>query len=232
MIEKGYGASVIGKSHINNNIPNQDSYLIDNEDDYTLAVVCDGLGSKKYSHRGSKKLCKVLKRQIKKCYKRKEFNFVTLLPLIKKKWKRAIWPIKPNKADTTCIFAIVNSKNIMMGQIGDGLCAIKIGAQLYTLKSKDDDFSNETVAFYKGEQKDWQFQVYKKDDSNKYLLLLCTDGISEDLKQDMISEFIDELDKILELDVNNTDNKELKQVIENWPNKYSNDDKTMVVIRE
>ena len=60
MLEKGYGASIIGKAHIKLKKPNQDSYLIANEDEYTLAVVCDGLGSKKYSQIGSKKLCKVI----------------------------------------------------------------------------------------------------------------------------------------------------------------------------
>ena len=72
MLEKGYGASVIGKAHIKLKKSNQDSYLIANEDEYTLAVVCDGLGSKKYSQIGSKKLCKVIKKQINKC-----FNIIT-----------------------------------------------------------------------------------------------------------------------------------------------------------
>ena len=32
MLEKGYGASIIGKAHIKQKNPNQDSYLIANED--------------------------------------------------------------------------------------------------------------------------------------------------------------------------------------------------------
>ena len=71
MLEKGYGASVIGKAHIKINKPNQDSYLIANNDEYTLAVVCDGLGSKKYSQVGSKKLCGVINKQIKICFQKK-----------------------------------------------------------------------------------------------------------------------------------------------------------------
>lgn len=46
MIEKGYGATVKGKLHKENKMPNQDYYLIDNHMEYTLVVVCDGLGSK------------------------------------------------------------------------------------------------------------------------------------------------------------------------------------------
>lgn len=36
MLEKGYGASIIGKAHIKLKKPNQDSYLIANEDEYII----------------------------------------------------------------------------------------------------------------------------------------------------------------------------------------------------
>ena len=91
MIEKGYGASLIGKSHIKIKKPSQDSYLISNMENYTLAVVCDGLGSKKYSHIGSRKLCKVIHKQIKLCFKHKNLDMDTLIPIIRNKWKRCLW---------------------------------------------------------------------------------------------------------------------------------------------
>ena len=87
MLEKGYGASVIGKAHIKLKKQNQDSYLIANKDEYTLAVVCDGLGSKKYSQIGSKKLCKVIKKQINKCFQKKNLELDKLIPLLQRKWK-------------------------------------------------------------------------------------------------------------------------------------------------
>ena len=39
---------------------NQDSFLVKNKRNYSLGIVCDGLGSKKYSKYGSKTLCKVI----------------------------------------------------------------------------------------------------------------------------------------------------------------------------
>ena len=231
MLEKGYGASIIGKAHIKLKKPNQDSYLIANEDEYTLAVVCDGLGSKKYSQIGSKKLCKVIKKQINKCFQKKNLELDKLIPLLQRKWKRVIWPIKPIKADTTCIFTVISEKNIIMCQVGDGLCAMKKGDQLTVLSPKNDDFSNETMTFSKSKLYNWNTSIIKKEEGFEYKLILCTDGISEDLKIEVLGEFIDELASSISVESKTTNNQFLVEIINSWPNKYSNDDKTMVVIK-
>lgn len=48
-----YGASSIGKSHIDNNLPNQDSIYLQKTQDGMVAVVCDGAGSAKFSQAGA-----------------------------------------------------------------------------------------------------------------------------------------------------------------------------------
>ena len=48
-----YGASSIGKSHIDSNLPNQDSIYLQKTQDGMLAVVCDGAGSAKFSQAGA-----------------------------------------------------------------------------------------------------------------------------------------------------------------------------------
>ena len=65
MIEKAYGSKTRGKLHKKNHMPNQDNYLVYNSKSFTLAVVCDGMGSKRYSHIGSRRLCKIIKKQVK-----------------------------------------------------------------------------------------------------------------------------------------------------------------------
>ncbi len=231
MNERAYGASARGKSHIKLKKPNQDSFLVDNKEDYILAVVCDGLGSKKYSHVGSKKLCKILKKQINKCFKLKSLDIEELIPVLKIKWKRAIWPIPAHKADTTCIFVVLSKKNIIMCQIGDGLCALRSGDELIILSPKNDDFSNETTTFFKSSIKDWRVEVLNIEKECNYKILLCTDGISEDLKFEVLSDFIEEIANAINNQSGYKDNEEILEIINNWPNKYSNDDKTMVVIK-
>ena len=48
-----YGASSIGKSHIDSNLPNQDSIYLQKTQDGLVAVVCDGAGSAKFSQAGA-----------------------------------------------------------------------------------------------------------------------------------------------------------------------------------
>lgn len=48
-----YGASSIGKSHIDINLPNQDSIYLQKTQDGMVAVVCDGAGSAKFSQAGA-----------------------------------------------------------------------------------------------------------------------------------------------------------------------------------
>lgn len=50
---QGYGASSIGKSHIDSNLPNQDSIYLQKTQDGMVAVVCDGAGSAKFSQAGA-----------------------------------------------------------------------------------------------------------------------------------------------------------------------------------
>ena len=48
-----YGASSIGKSHIDSNLPNQDSIYLQKTEHGMVAVVCDGAGSAKFSQAGA-----------------------------------------------------------------------------------------------------------------------------------------------------------------------------------
>ena len=48
-----YGASSIGKSHIDSNLPNQDSIYLQKNEHSIAAVVCDGAGSAKFSQAGA-----------------------------------------------------------------------------------------------------------------------------------------------------------------------------------
>lgn len=48
------GASSIGKSHLDSELPNQDSFFYQQTPDFNVAVVCDGAGSAKLSEQGSR----------------------------------------------------------------------------------------------------------------------------------------------------------------------------------
>lgn len=229
MLEKAYGASIRGKYHIKNKIPNQDSFLIDNKKNYTLAVVCDGLGSKKHSKIASKRLCKVIKSEVYKCLKRRALKPYELVVAIQKKYKKRIWPFNFKNSDTTCLFSIISNTSILLFQLGDGLNVLKKQNQLIKCEIEEKDFSNETRSFGHSKKDDWCFKAIRKEPDQVYKILMCTDGIADDIIDDSITQFIDIIcDSV---DGKKINNSFLKKTLKNWPNKFSNDDKTIVVVK-
>lgn len=229
MIEKAYGSKLRGKLHKKNHMPNQDNYLVYNSKRFTLAVVCDGMGSKKHSRVGSKRLCKIIKKQVKKALSCGQFNTIELIEKIQACWISKLFPFSLKNCDTTCLFCIVSENNILSCQLGDGIIAIKANESVDVLKMKDDDFSNETRGIGKAKIKDWSIKIINKDVNTKYEILLGTDGISEDLIPETLAEFIDKIS--LNLSGRYSKNKYLNSILRNWPNKFSNDDKTIVVVK-
>lgn len=229
MIEKAYGFSVRGKTHIKNKMPNQDSYLVVNKKLYTLAVVCDGLGSKKHSRVASRRLCRIIKKEVNKKFKAKSLNPIKLVESVQNEFKKRIWPFNLSNCDTTCLFSLISSTSILMFQVGDGLNALMIDGDVISCEVEEKDFTNETIPFGKSKKTNWKFKSIKKEIDKKYCLLLCTDGLSEDIIDGKQSELIGTLASNISGKYKN--NKYIKDVIKDWPNKYGGDDKTMVVIK-
>lgn len=229
MIEKAYGSKVRGKLHKKNHMPNQDNYLVYNSKKFTLAVVCDGMGSKKHSRVGSKRLCKIVKKKVKDGLKSGTFNAIDLLEKIQTCWLKRLFPFSLKNCDTTCLFCLISENSILACQLGDGIILVKENDNINIIKSKEDDFSNETTGIGKAKIKDWTIKIIKKESNCEYRFLLGTDGISEDLLPEMLSEFVNTLTTNVAGKYRN--NSYLKSILNNWPNKYSNDDKTIVVVK-
>ena len=113
--------------------------------------------------------------------------------------------------------------------MGDGIIAIKTNEDVEIIKTKEDDFSNETKGIGKSKINDWAIKIIKKEINIKYEILLGTDGVSEDLKLEMLSEFISTINS--NVSGKYSKNKYLNNILRNWPNKFSNDDKTIVVVK-
>ncbi len=228
-MEKAYGASVRGKYHVENRLPNQDAFLIDNRKFYTLAVVCDGLGSKKHSRIASKRLCNTVKREVRAKFKKRNLAPINLIETIQKKFLKKIRPFTPKNCDATCLISLISSKSIMLFQVGDGLNVIKYNGSLIKCDVEEKDFTNETKSFGSSKQKDWHFKIMAKEVESTCKILMCTDGISEDIIEETMSDFIDvACEGVIGKRANDPF---LEKILKEWPNKYSKDDKTVVVVK-
>ena len=220
------GATSIGNAHIKENIPNQDSYRI-KQTEYGIAIsVCDGVGSNQYSHFGSKAASKAVEKVFKLYYKRK-INKDQIGARIEFYYKKNLREVYRQEAGTTCLFAFIyNNSEIIIGQAGDGLILIKLDDSILSFQDKEADFVNEVKPLNcKSRYKYWKIRNLRFDPNKNYLLalLLCTDGISEDIipeKRELFFEYF--------LDISKKEQSKLQDTLDNWSAPGSIDDKTII----
>lgn len=215
----GFSVSVKGK----NKALNQDYYLLRHFKNVFLMVVCDGLGSKKFSHIGAKYLAKSLAAILK----RKQFDFDDLVKsesILLNLWQEHInkLGLSINECSTTFLCAIVGKKYAYFGRVGDGVIAV-FADKTYILEDNG-EFSNVTTPF--GSQ---TMKWLRLDSSSIKSIGLCSDGISEIIDpqhiQAFFSEYIEEYKKI--------NSQTRKAEIRAWLNDFNNkgfcDDKSIAV---
>lgn len=228
------GVSIIGPGHIHNNLPNQDSFLIIKKWKYTLLVVSDGMGSKKYADVGSQKACisvfKAINAYVKQ--KQKVMPISLLFKNIINIWENSLLPYLAKECSATCLFAFITDKKILLARLGDGMiCVIGKNSEddLILTDLKENDFVNSSEAL-SDTLADREF-VYKVLDTERVgSIVITTDGISSDLKEGTHLEFSKNL--ITELcSLKNCEREQfLKNMLRNWPVQHHTDDKTIALL--
>ncbi|WP_243832599.1 PP2C family serine/threonine-protein phosphatase [Campylobacter sp. US33a] len=219
MMFNGFGISVKGK----NKILNQDYCLLRHFKNACLMVVCDGLGSKKFSHIGAKYLAKSLTTILRK----KQFDFDDLVnseSILLNLWQKYINKQGLNIKDcsTTLLCAIISEKYAYFGRVGDGM--IVVFADTTYILEDNGEFSNVTTPF--GSQKMKWLQL---DSSNIKAIGLCSDGISEIIDSQHTKTFFSEYISEYKRMDSHTRRTEIRAWLNNFNNKGFCDDKSIVV---
>jgi len=209
----------------------QDALGIINLKHYNLFIVADGLGSSKNSDYGAKKAVVAVEKAVKQWRKLEKKDHRVLVQLIHFYWNLLINDSDFEKKDclTTCLFAYIDktSKKVLLGQLGDGLLLIKSKGVTVFDKSTDDYNFTKSLGSSKS-YSDWNIKNINYD-PNDFILLITTDGISEDLVENKENEFANSLiHEMLKLNRNKRNNY-LKQLLVNWPTKFHTDDKTICI---
>lgn len=235
---KQWGISVIGKSHVENNLPNQDAFIVDfkgNSDKKVLfAAVADGLGSKDRSDVGARTLCKVVKNASRFFKQHSETSPSDMAMYIQGMWTNELMKLNPQKISdfsTTAIFVFLYRDKLLVCQLGDGLICGLFDDERKNFKLLDDDkdgFANITTSLGPlMNLRDWK--VGLTDSEGLKALMLCTDGISTDIEDNEYSFVNSLIDEYKKTDVS-VCLKDAKKWITEWPVKGNLDDKTMVLI--
>jgi len=227
-----WGASAIGPLHVKTGIPNQDSWMARRYKWGNAVVVSDGLGSKAHSDHGSKAACLAVFEAAKSYRNNPEANMVDILRLIHANWLVKIAPHSPSACSATCLFAIQIEEIITLGRLGDGLIAA-FGEteenQLILSDNKEESFSNYTNSLQREFAPDqWETATVKSADCNA--VVLCTDGISDDLLTEKRIIFAQELYSTYSVLRPEERKRDIKRWLNEWPVPGHSDDKTIACL--
>lgn len=228
---KSFGASVVGPGHVATGKPNQDAWKSFHHSWGDGIVVSDGLGSKALSDFGSEAACRAVKRAARRFASAKAIGARTnLLADILDGWLEFIAPLDPKESSATVLFAFrVGDGFVRMGILGDG-CAAAVKRD-GTVQSLTDDksvgFSNVTDALTSSTA-EAQWSLLEVPESECDALVLCTDGISDDLDDldGFIAGFVNAYRGLAKA----TASRLARQMLGEWPVPKHSDDKTIACL--
>lgn len=223
-----FGASVIGPLQIKNGLPNQDSFITRSYSWGNIVVVADGLGSKQHPEIGSAQVGKAVCESVVKFTRIKNSSLEDLFRLINSNWMINISPYYYRDCSTTCLIAIQIQDRLILARLGDGMIAAasKDNEIILLAEDKDSGFSNMTNCMSnKFNYSDWQIKDLK-DFKIKYVIL-CSDGIADDLKEDSRVSFASSLYKSYSAMSTRNINRDIKNWLKKWPVPKHTDDKSI-----
>ena len=227
-----WGATVIGPLHVKAGIPNQDSWKARRYKWGNVVVVSDGLGSKAHSDHGSKAACLAVFEAAKSYQNTPDANIVDILRLIHANWLVKIAPYSSTDCSATCLFAIQIERCVTLGRLGDGMI-VALGEtgenHLILSDNKQDSFSNYTNSL-KQEFKPDQWETATIESAACSAVVLCTDGICDDLLSGAEAAFAYEFVKSYSTLSTLRRIFELKKMLNEWPVPYHSDDKTIACL--
>ncbi|MBF0314283.1 MAG: protein phosphatase 2C domain-containing protein [Oligoflexia bacterium] len=231
-IWNSWGASIAGPSHKKKRIPNQDSWIARRYQWGNVLVVSDGLGSKPHSDHGSKSACFAVLEASKTYQNNRQANIVDLLRLIHANWLIKLAPFSPTECSSTCLFAIRIEETITLGRLGDGMivfCGETENDCFVLMENKQNSFSNYTPSLH-NEFNPGDWNTLTMESSRCKAIVMCTDGISDDLLPGKQINFSQELYSSYINLTSEERKKDLRHWLNAWPVPKHSDDKTVACL--
>lgn len=227
-----FGASVVGPYHKAKKMLNEDAWLQASGAFGSLIVISDGVGSCRNARLGAKAVCKAVYDATKNWDNAITLEIYNLSSQIETRWRNYIDPINPKDCMATCLFAICRPNGeLIIGGLGDGIAAVKsnLSPARLIIGNRGADFANITLAL--GGQEDttkWVLQSVR--DYKDAIVMLATDGVSDDLIEDKIDDFlmwmVQEFADMPPIRRWHSIRRELKH----WPTPRHTDDKTLAFL--
>ncbi|WP_458400478.1 PP2C family serine/threonine-protein phosphatase [Mailhella sp.] len=227
-----WGISETGPLHTKMGLPNQDFMVIRRFSWGDIAVVSDGVGSKPHADHGSKVACISTVEALKQWHLCPSASIEATLRLLHALWCMHTAPYSPQDCSATCLFAVRTAELIIAARLGDGLIACCGNTPSETVlleESKTGSFSGFTHCLHMNSRpEDWQ--IVSLDASQYSGIVLCTDGISDDITPERRSDFAYSLCADSAVNKASLLKKTVRRQLKNWPVPGHSDDKTLVCL--
>ena len=224
-----FGATVRGPTHIANGLPNQDAWLRAWTGNHCVVVVSDGMGSKPHADVGSQAACRAVVDAVRVWRRHPLAATEVLLGMVHLFWRARIAPLTQDECACTCLFAVVGPDGAgVAAQLGDGLLAIHDGSTMSALSSRDSEaFVNETTGLgLTTRLAAWRTAAVP---AGSRCIVLCTDGVSDDLIPEKLPEFLEWLERDVRAMREPQRRHFLARSLRDWPTPKHLDDKTIAV---
>lgn len=222
-------SSVRGPSHARDGLPCQDAWLAVADPRASLAVVCDGMGSRPHAREGAR-AATLATRDAWRLWRRSPVVAIEdLVRLIEVAWRIRLQTLAPDTAATTClVYAEDGHGRAALAQLGDGLIARRSADGTVAIHpSRSEGFGLTHALGAPHTLADWSLALTRPLASRE-AVVLATDGVSEDLEQarlgDLTAWVIDELA------ARPSPGRVLARELSNWPVPHHQDDKTLLVM--
>ena len=222
-------SSVRGPSHTRDGLPCQDAWLAVADPLASLAVVCDGMGSRPRSREGSL-AATLATRDAWRLWRRSPVGAVEdLIRLVEAAWRLRLRRVPADEAATTClVYAEDGHGRAAQAQLGDGLIARRSPKGAVAVHPTRSEGFGLTLALGTPHTlADWSFGLVEPLAPGE-VLLLATDGVSEDLELDRLGDLaawvVDDLGPL------QRPGRALTHELRNWPVPHHQDDKTLLVM--
>ena len=215
--------SIIG-SHSNI----QDAIRYFENDDIIIAIVADGLGSRKMSAYGARLICKLMEKEL--VGKHPPLLSADIdSPQI---WQECLKSKDKNCDDycTTCSFAFIDksTQQITVGQIGDSPIFIKIDSNNVIELRQEKEFSNITDSLGGNAVSTFRVQNYHYKDSIK--VMVTSDGIGEELESSSLDSLFSYLSSTYQQYTPKSRSRRFTKEIKETIGKVNHDDKSAIYI--
>lgn len=227
-----FGASVRGPLHRREGRPNEDAWLHARGRFGSLAVVCDGLGSRPNARAGARAACIAVREAVSLWSKADDAPLSYLPHLVEVLWRLRLHPTAPSSAATTCLLALSTPKGAcILGGVGDGLVLVRTGAAIEVIVSeRGEDFANETRGLGASTgPRAWTLAALPPADMER-VVVLATDGVADDLVPERFDGFCDWLIDSFRPLAPRERHRKLAAELRAWPTPGHLDDKTLAVV--